>query len=74
MIAPVHTKARLPARVKNGPGSPETPLPVYPDQRTSSDRPSWSGSCQQPKSRTCSITSSACRSSVGGRPCNSTQA
>src|SRR6202022_3580032 len=22
-------------------------LPVYPDQRTSSDRPNWSGSCQQ---------------------------
>jgi hypothetical protein len=33
--------------VKNGPDSPETPLPVFPDQLTSSDRPGWSVSCQQ---------------------------
>src|SRR5664280_301345 len=26
---------------KNGPDGPETPLPVYPEQRTSSDRPVW---------------------------------
>jgi hypothetical protein len=25
------------------------PLPVYPDQRTSSDRPGWSGSCHDRK-------------------------
>jgi hypothetical protein len=28
----------------------DRPLPVYPDQQTSLDRPGWSGSCQQPMS------------------------
>jgi hypothetical protein len=37
--------------VKNGPDGPETPLPVDPDQRTSSDRRGWSGSCQYQKSQ-----------------------
>jgi hypothetical protein len=27
----------------------DQPLPIYPDQRTSSDRPDWSGSCQERK-------------------------
>src|ERR1700720_172053 len=36
-----------PLWVKNGPDGPETPLPLCPNQRTSSDRPGWSGSCQQ---------------------------
>jgi hypothetical protein len=35
---------------KNGPDCPETPLPLCPNQRTSSGRPGWSGWCQQPNS------------------------
>jgi len=34
---------RSPLRVKTGPDDPETRLPGYPEQRTSPDRPSWSG-------------------------------
>jgi hypothetical protein len=36
--------------VNNGPDGPETRLLLYPDQRTSSDRLSWSVSCQERKS------------------------
>jgi hypothetical protein len=36
--------------VKNGPDSPEAPLPVYPEERTLPDRHGWSGSCQEPTS------------------------
>src|SRR6266446_4477775 len=35
---------------KNGPDSPEPRLPGYPEQRTSSGRPGWSGSYQSTKS------------------------
>src|SRR6267378_2666435 len=35
---------------KNGPDGPEPRLPGYPEQRTSSGRPGWSGSCQSTKS------------------------
>lgn len=38
------------------------PLPVYPDQRTSTDPPSWSGWCHKRKSATCQSRSE--------RPCN----
>jgi len=31
--------AHVSVGVKNGPDSPETPFPVHPEQRTSSDRP-----------------------------------
>src|ERR1700680_3650 len=34
---------------KNGPDGPETPLPGYPEERTSSERSGWSGSCQERK-------------------------
>jgi hypothetical protein len=34
-------------RVKSAVSTLCQPLPVYPDQRTSSDRPSWSGWCQK---------------------------
>jgi hypothetical protein len=33
--------------VNNGPDGPETPLPVFPEQRTSSDRPGMSVSCHE---------------------------
>jgi len=35
--------------VNNGPDGPETPFPVFPEQRTSSDRPGMSVSCQNRK-------------------------
>src|ERR1700688_2517337 len=34
-----------PRRVNNGPDNPKTPLPVYPDERTSPDRSGGSGWC-----------------------------
>jgi hypothetical protein len=37
-------------RVNNGPDGPKIRLLLYPDQRTSSDRFDWSGSCQRPAS------------------------
>src|ERR1700738_2151459 len=46
--------------VNNGPDDPETPLPVFPEQRTLSDRPDWSGSCQR-------ATSTRSRSVRSGR-------
>jgi hypothetical protein len=43
------------------------PLPVYPDQRTSSDRRGWSGSCQSATSEVgYSITSSASANTLAG--------
>src|ERR1700694_4636703 len=33
-------------RTIHGPDGPETPLPGYPEERTSSERSGWSGSCQ----------------------------
>src|SRR5450631_4152093 len=36
--------------VNNGPDGPETPFPVFPEQRTSSDRPGMSVSCHCTKS------------------------
>ena len=33
--------------VNNGPDGPETPLPGSPEERTSADRPDWSGSWHQ---------------------------
>ena len=38
---------RSPLRVINGPDGPETPLPVFPNQRTSLDRPGWSVWCRK---------------------------
>jgi hypothetical protein len=38
-------------RVNNGPDGLKTRLPVYPGKRTSADRPAWSVSCQNRKSR-----------------------
>ena len=36
---------RSPVWVNNGPDGPETPLPLYPNERTSRDPPGRSGSC-----------------------------
>jgi hypothetical protein len=50
-------QVECPGWVKNGPDSPKTPFLVYPEQRTSSDRPGMSQRCQKrasadvPKSR-----------------------
>jgi len=40
-----------PLGVNNGPEGPETPLPVFPYEPTSSGRADWSVSCQQRKSK-----------------------
>jgi hypothetical protein len=37
-----------PVWVNSAPDGPELRFPVYPEQRTSSDRPDWSVQCQQP--------------------------
>jgi hypothetical protein len=47
-----------PFRVKLGSGEPFAESPLYPDERTSSDRANWSVSCHHRKSVDFSITSS----------------
>src|SRR5450631_2198147 len=42
------------------------PLPVYPEQRTTSDRPGWSGSCQE---RTHAVHSSQSRTNTVNHSC-----
>jgi hypothetical protein len=54
--------------IKLGCGEPFAESPVYPEQRTSSDRPVWSVSCKTGSGGFHSITSSASDSNVG--PCD----
>jgi hypothetical protein len=48
--APAHTSPAFSVSVTSAVLPVGRPLPVYPQLRTSTDRPSWSGSCQQEKS------------------------
>ena len=47
LIGPLPFKSRCPRRVNRVILTVRRRLPVYPEQRTSSDRPDWSGSCQE---------------------------
>ena len=46
-VSAVAMHSVLPRWVNNGPEGPETPLPVFPYEPTSSGRADWSVSCQK---------------------------